>query len=159
MEKTIATVIMIIASVVATVAVINAVIPAVGKSSAAILGANSATADRIKTDVEILFVSGDSSTDQIVFWVKNVGTKTIRPISDSDVFLTTPTSVLRVPYTGSAPVDPRWDYIIEGGETVWTQAVTVKVTVHLQSGGVSTGLHKVSMAVYNAVSDEKEFGV
>lgn len=157
MEKTITTALLVIASIVATVALINAVIPAVGKSSGALLTANSDASDRIKTDIDIVFASGNTTGDRITFWVKNVGSKTIKAIKESDIFLTTPSAITRVPHTGSASQDPRWDYVIEGGATSWGQAVTLKVTLYMDTG--STGLHKVTIAVYNAVQAEKEFSV
>ena len=156
MDKTIATALFIIASVVATAALINVIMPATGKSSSALISANSAAAERIKTDIEIVFASGDTTNGEIVMWVKNVGTQIIRPIKDSDIFLTTPTSVARVPHTGSASANPRWDYIIENG-TDWSQAVTLKVTLYMDN--VSTGIHVITMAAYNSVSATKEFGV
>ena len=142
MEKAITTALLVIASIVATLALINAVIPAVGRGSSALLMANSAASDRIKTDLEIVFSTGDTTNNQVVFWAKNVGAKAIKPIEDSDVFLTTPTSVFRIPHTGSASSNPRWDYVIENG-TEWVQSVTIKVTLHMDS--LSTGLHSVTM--------------
>ena len=157
MEKSITTALLVIASIIATLALINAMLPAAGKGSSALLAANSGAADRIKTDTEIVFASGNTGDNQITFWVKNVGTKNIKPINESDIFLTTPTLVTRVPHTGSASGTPWWEYSLEGGATEWTQAKTVKIILHLTS--LSTGLHKVSIAVYNAVKTEKEFSV
>ena len=130
-----------------------------GKGSGALLTANTEAADRIKTDIEIVFASGNSTGDEIIFWAKNVGTKTIKAITDSDIFLTTPSAVSRIAYsaTCSAGTAPCWKYSLEGGETDWKQAVTVKVTQYLTSG--TTGLHKVLMTVYNAASAEKEFSI
>ena len=88
--------------------------------------ANSDASDRIKTDIEIVFAMGSTGDSEIIFWAKNVGSKAIKVIDDSDVFLTTPTTVTRVPYTGSASADPRWDYTIENG-TQWSKSVTIKV--------------------------------
>ena len=155
--KTITTALLVIASIVATMALINAILPATGKGTGALLTANTSAADRIKTDVEIVFASGNATGDEITFWAKNVGSIPIKPISDSDIFLTTPSSVTRIPYTGSAAQDPRWEYTIEGGQSDWTKAVTIKVTLHLQTG--STGLHTVKMLLYNAVTGEKEFSI
>ena len=159
MEKTITTALLVIGSIVATVALINAVIPAAGKSSGALLTANSDAADRIKTDIEIIFASGDTGDKQIVFWTKSVGSKTIIRISESDIFLNTPTGPSRIAYDAacSASVPPCWSYAFEGGETDWTRAVTIKATLELSS--LSTGIHKITMTVYNAVSAEKEFSI
>ena len=156
MEKAISTALFVIAGIIAAMALINAVIPAVGKGSSALLMANSKASDRINTDLEIIFSTGDISTNEIVFWAKNVGTNPIKPIDDSDIFLTTPTTALRILHTGSAAVNPRWDYVIENG-TEWTQAVTIKVTLHMDT--LSTGLHSVTMTSYNSVSDAEEFSI
>ena len=157
MEKSITTALLVIASIVATLALINVMLPAAGKGSGALLAANTAAADRIKTDTEIVFVSGNTGDSEVVFWVKNIGSKTIRPIKESDVFLTTPTTINRVPYTGESAGNPYWTYSIEGGETEWTPATTVKFTISVTS--LATGLHRLTVAVYNAVRSEKEFSV
>ena len=157
MEKTITTALLVIASIVATVALINAILPAAGKGTGALLTANSSAADRIKTDIDIVFASGNSTGDEITFWAKNVGSNTIDAIRDSDIFLTTPTDVLRVPYTADSGSDPRWDYSLEGSATDWDQTATLKVILYLAAG--ETGIHTIRMAVYNAVTAEKEFSI
>ena len=155
MEKAITTSLLVIAGIVATLALINAVIPAVGKSSGALLTANSDAADRIKTDVDIVFASGNSTGDVITFWAKNVGSASINPIGKSDIFLTTPSTISRIDYTGDVTSNPSWTFDIEGGGSAWIQSVTVKFTLTLASG--TTGLHTVKLAVFNGVSTEKEF--
>ena len=156
MDKTITTALLVIAGIVATLALINAVLPAAGKSSSALLVANSDASDRIKTDIEIVFAMGSTGDSEIIFWAKNVGSKAIKVIDDSDVFLTTPTTVTRVPYTGSASADPRWDYTIENG-TQWSKSVTIKVALHMDS--VSTGVHEITFTVYNSINATKEFSI
>ena len=158
MEKTITTALLVIASIVATVALINAIIPAAGKGTGALITANSSAADRIKTDIDIVFASGNSTGDDITFWAKNVGSIPVKAIDTSDIFLTTPSEIKRIPYDGSgSPTKPYWIYTIEGGGTDWTQAVTVKFNIYLTSG--TTGLHKVDMGLYNAVRAAKEFSI
>ena len=157
MEKTISTALLVIAAVVATVALINAVIPAVSKSSGALSEANAEVADRIKTDVEIVLATGNSTGDVITFWAKNVGSKSIKPISKSDVFLETPSSITRVPNTADTTSNPSWSHTIEGSGSSWDKSVTVKVVIRLASG--ATGLHKVTLSLYNSVSAEKEFSI
>ena len=156
MEKTITTALLVIASIVAAVALINALIPAAGKGSGALVAANEVAANRIKTDVEIVFATGNTGDSKIIFWAKNVGSNTIQPIEESDIFLTTPTTIQRIPY-GAPSGTPYWDYVIEDGASAWTQAATVKVTLNMVS--VATGLHQVTITVYNAVSTEKDFSI
>ena len=160
MGNAITTGIMIIASVVASIALINAVLPAVGDSSGALSAANASAADRIRTDIEIIHVAADPAVggeDQVLVWVKNIGSKKIAPIESSDIFLTTPTSVKRLSHgSGSGP--EYWDFIVENG-TDWTQAVTIKITLHLADGSVTAGAYTISVAAYNAVSATKDFSV
>ena len=160
MDKAITTGLLIIASVVAAIALINAVIPAVSNSSGALSEANASAADRIRTDIEIVHVASDAdvaSEDQILVWVKNIGPNKIPLIESSDIFLTTPTTVKRLAH-GSSSGAEYWDYVVENG-TDWTRTVTVKMTLHLADGSVTSGSYSVSVAVYNAVSAAKDFSV
>ena len=155
MQGVISTALLLIASVIAATALINAVLPAANKSSGALLAANSVAADRIKTDIEIIHASGNDTSDKITLWVKNIGTKNIAPISASDVILTTPSDVLRLPYV-SGCTSECWDYSIEGSGSDWKQSVTVKFTL-LTS--VTTGVYTITLSVVNAVSAVKDFSV
>ena len=155
MEKSITSALFIIASIVAAMALINAVIPAAGKSSGALLMANAEAADRISTDIEIIHASGNATTNKITVWVKNIGTKNIAPIRASDVILTTPSDVLRLPYVSGCSSEC-WDYSIEGSGSDWKQSVTVKFTL-LTS--VTTGVYTITLSVVNAVSAVKDFSV
>jgi flagellar protein FlaG len=158
MDKAITTGLLIIASIVATLALVNAVIPAVGRSSGALLTANNSASDRIRTDIEVIHVAADTSPvteDRILVWVKSVGSNVIDTVEDTDIFLTTPSTIKRVPYGSGAEY---WDYTIENG-TAWTQGVTVKITLHLANASVTAGSYNVKVTVYNSVSAEKDFSV
>lgn len=155
MDKVITSSLLIIASVVAAMALINAVMPALGKSSGALLTANSEASKRIKTDIDIIHASGDDSGETVTVWVKNVGTEPISPISSSDVILRTPTTVSRLPYTDGC-ISDCWDYIIEDSGTSWVQASTVKFTIKTT---VDTGAFTVSISVANAAMAVKDFSV
>lgn len=146
---------LVIASIIAALALINAVLPATGKSAGALVTANKSAAERIKTDIAIIHATGDATNDKVTVWVKNIGTQIIRLIKYSDVILTTPTTVLSLPYVASCASEC-WDYSIEGGGTDWIQAVTVKITI---KPSVSTGTYNVSVAVANAIEADKDFSV
>ena len=159
MEKSITTAIFIMASVVAAVALINAVVPALGQSTSALVTANSAASERIKTDVEIIHVTGDDGANTVTIWVKNIGSVAIRPVNSTDIFLDTPTTVSRLAYedgcnSGSSDC---WDYSIEGTATEWASTETVKFTLTLSSLG--TGVHSVRVAVFNGVTTDKDFSI
>jgi len=160
MDKAITSGLLIIASVVASVALMNAVLPAIGDSSGALSAANASAADRIRTDIEIVHVAADTSVggeDQVLVWVKNIGSHKIQPVESSDIFLTTPSTVKRLSH-GSSSGAEYWDYIVENG-TDWTQTVTIKITLHLDDASVTQGAYTISVAAYNAVSATKDFSV
>lgn len=90
MEKSITTAILLIASIIAALALTNAVLPAMGKSAGALVTANKSAAERIKTDIAIVNATGDATNNKVTVWVKNIGTQSIKAINASDVFLTTP---------------------------------------------------------------------
>ncbi|PKB78831.1 MAG: hypothetical protein BZY88_16450 [SAR202 cluster bacterium Io17-Chloro-G9] len=155
MEKAITTSLLIIASIVAAMALINAVIPAMGKSASALATANSTTADRIRTDIEIIHATGDDSANVITVWVKNVGTKKISTITSSDIILTKPSSVASLPYVDGCTSEC-WDYSLEGGASDWSRAVTVKFTLKT---AVATGVYTVRITSPNAASATEDFSV
>lgn len=159
MEKAITTAVLIIASIIAALALVNTVLPAMGKSSGALLIANKDAAERIKTDIEIITAVGDATANTITVWVKNIGTQVIKPVNASDVILTAPSpnGVKRLPYVSGCSSGECWDYAFEGGATDWIRAVTVKFTLRLTD--VTTGVHSVSISTFNAVSAIKDFSV
>lgn len=157
MDKAITSGLFIIASVIASIALINAVIPAVSKSSGALVTANAEAANRIRTDIEVIHVASKTSPDQVIVWVKNIGLNTIKPIESGDVFLTTPNEVKRLSY-GSGSGAEYWDYTIENG-TAWTTTVTVKMTLHLANGTLVSGGYNIIVNVYNSVNASKDFSV
>ncbi len=156
MEKAITTALLMIASIIAAMALINAVIPAANRTSGALLTANAAAADRIKTDIEIVHASGNAATDKITVWVKNIGSQRIIPINASDVILETPdVGVLRLPYQ-SGWSSECWDYVVEGSGSDWENTVTVKFTL---STSVVAGVYSVTISVFNAISATEDFSV
>ena len=147
---------LIIASVVAAIALINAVIPALGQSSSALVTANASASERIKTDIEIVHATGDTVAKTVTVWVKNIGTITIKDITASDIFLDTPSSVSRLSYTSGCVADC-WDFALEGGATDWKNTETVKFTLTLSD--LATGLYSVRVSVFNGVSADKDFSI
>ena len=154
MSQTITTAMLVIASLIAAIALINAVLPATGKSASALAAANSEAARRIKTDIDIIYATGNTS-GTITIWVKNVGTQVIRSVEDSDIFIIKPTGVSRLSYVSGCSSEC-WDYELADSKSAWTTAVTVKFTV---TTSVSTGSYSVSIAAPNGVTAVKDFSV
>ena len=157
MDKVITTALLMIASVVAALALINAVLPALGKSSSALATANGVAAARIRTDVDVIHSTGDTA-GTITVWVKNVGAQVIHSVKDSDVIITKPAAAGGVKRLASVSgcTSECWDFTIEDSAADWSTAVTVKFTL---STTVTAGSYSVFMATPNGVSATKDFSV
>ncbi len=162
-----------IAGVIAAVAVMNAVYPAVTRSASALSSASGSVDERIKTNVSIVQGIGElnssgtwvdtnaNSLFDFFVWVKNVGDIRVPVIEESDLFFGQPGSVARVPYTTDTASYPRWTYSLENG-TDWSPANTIKLTVSFNTGcpGACTkpaGTYYVRFVTPNAVSSEHYF--
>ena len=159
-DKVITTALLVIASIVAAIALINAVLPALGKSTSALATANSEAAARIKTDIDVIHATGDTS-GTITVWVKNVGTQVIHSVKDSDVIITKPSAaggVKRLSYTSGGCTSPSecWDFTIEDSAPDWSRADTVKFTL---TTSVTSGSYTISIAAPNGVNATKDFSV
>lgn len=154
MDKVIVTVLLIIGGVVASLAVFNGVYPAIVQSSSSVTSATAKVSGRIETRIDIIQVSDNSTL--IDFWVKNTGTARIVSIDRSDIFYGPETDFTRITYGGSTP--PYWDHVLEGSATEWTQAVTLKGTIHLESA-IAAGTYLLKMVTPNGINDQITFGV
>ena len=159
MEKAITTALLVIASVIATIALTNAVIPAVQRGTGAVLAASSEVAGRVKTDLSIVVASGNTSSTEISLWVKNVGVQEVKGADLSDLFLTTPTTIGHIEYSETCASDSPdcWSYAFEGSATAWIQATTIKITVRLTT--LATGQHTIQIVVPNGAMVEKTFSI
>ena len=168
MDKVIASVLLIIAAVVTSVVVVNAVYPAVTQGAGSLTSATNRMSNRLESQVAIIQATGelnsshvwvDTNSDgdfDIYLWVKNVGTPRIDAISESDLFLGPVGNCVRGPYTDYAGgVKPYWTYGIENG-TDWSQGDTIKVTVHYSSSQ-ATGTYWSKFLIPNGISDELTF--
>ena len=156
MDKAIVTILLLVAGVVCSLVVFNAVYPAINRGSAAIITMSSNIDDRIKSQIETVQVSGQTTSSNVYVWVKNVGASRIVAIDRCDVFFALEGTFSRIPYGGGSP--PYWDYVIEGDDTEWGPTATVKITIHLSSAPES-GTYLVKVVIPNGVSDEHQFSI
>ena len=163
MDKVITTALLTIAAVVAAVMVVNALLPALGRSGTSVLSSSRAASDIIKTDTEIVVVATLST--EIYVWIKNVGSSNILEIDKLDVFLEDGTGLTRMTYeTGSPtndctylPLANNWAYCYEDGQTLWTPTNTIKVIINL--GSAPSGDYRIQIVTGNGVAAEKSFSV
>ncbi|MBI4311746.1 MAG: hypothetical protein HY681_08180 [Chloroflexi bacterium] len=154
MDKAIATALLTIAAVIAVMALINATIPAVGKGASALTSSNVIATERIRTGMEMVYVTGNTTSSTVIAWIKNTGSVDIKPIDGGDIILQTPSTVTRIPYGSGAQY---WDYTLEDSETDWGPANTLKITLYLTS--LPTGVYTLTYVAHNGIKVSDIFSV
>ena len=132
MDKVLVTTLLTMAAVVASIMVINTVLPALGTSGSSVLSSSGAASDRIKTNIEIITVAGTVGATTTYAWIKNVGAANVLAVSQGDLFWQQgTTAITRIAYdTGdSTPASTcnealqpanTWRFCVEGGsDTIW----------------------------------------
>jgi len=139
MDKVITSMLLIIAAVVATVVVVNSVLPSIQRTSSDIVAASDVLGRRLRSDVKIIEVSGVAGEDVVQIWAKNVGASEIPSLDKIDVFFGETDSFERITYdvetTCPNPSPPPrtencWQYALEN-DTEWTPFATLRIPVYL----------------------------
>lgn len=156
MDKVVVTILLLVAGIVCSLVIFNAVYPAINRSTSAITAMSSNIDDRIKSQVEIIQTTSQDTNVHI--WAKNVGASRIGTIDKSDVFFGPVDDFARISYGQSGT--PRWDYLIEGkpGASKCDPTETIKITITC-SEAPSSGTYYVKIVLPNGISDEHQFGL
>ncbi len=166
-----------IAGVISAIAIINAVYPAITRSTGALASASSTVDEKIRTNVQVIHAVGelnasstpawvDTNSNQLFdffVWVKNIGDARIPSVVETDVFLGQEGSIERVPYTDDATGYPRWSYIVEN-DTEWAIGSTLKLSISFDDGCPSScfkasGTYYVKVITPNGVATEHFFSM
>lgn len=158
MEKAIATVMLTVAGVAAVVAVLNALMPAISRTSGSLVASADSVDARITTQIEIIHAIGADGSATVDAWAKNVGSIQISPLDRVDVFFGTSDSFLRIPYGGPSCTAPCWGYTIEN-DTIWNPTATLKVTLTLDYTLVQDTTYYIKVVAPNGISDARFFTV
>ena len=167
MEKVITSMLLMIAAIVASVVVINSVLPSVQRTGTDITAASDVVGDRLRTDVRIIEATGTAGSDTVYVWVKNTGASNIPSIDKTDVFFGETTNFERVGYddqpTCPTPnpgprVQPCWQYGIENGAR-WEPTDTVRLTIYLDYNLTAATEYVVSIVLPNGVATKVTFSV
>ena len=152
MDKVLVTILLIVAGVVCSMVVVNAVYPLITRTSGAITDSVSRIDDRIKSNIEIIQVSDENA--DVYVWVKNVGTSNIGAIDTSDIFFGLEGNFARIPYSETPITKPYWNYTLEN-DSKWVPTATLKITIYLDSA--PSGTYFVKVVIHNGISDEQLF--
>ena len=166
MDKVITTALLTMGAVLASVMVINTMLPALGRSGGPVLSSSSAASEQVKTNVVVVAVLTDVPSAEIYAWIKNVGANEIESIDLSDVFLQTSAAFTRMTYdttsvTNDCSASPastgQWMFCYEGDETLWNTADTIKVTISVAS--LPADDYVVQFTTNNGVTAHKTFSI
>jgi archaeal flagellar protein FlaG len=147
-----------VAAIVAVVAVVNAVLPSVGRTTGALISTSSVVQDRIASQIEIVHATGQDADPDADVWVKNIGAATIEPINRVDVFFGPSGDFQRIPYGGPGCVAPCWEYTVENA-TDFEPTATLAIVVH-NSGNLSAGqTYYIKVVTPNGIDDSKYFTI
>lgn len=163
MEKVIASMLLMIAAIVATVVVINSVLPAIQRTGSDIVAASDVVGTRLRSDIRIIETYGADGSDTVQVWVKNVGASNIPSLDKIDVFFGETTNFSRITYDPDPScADPTqrtqdcWQYTLEN-DTKWSPSATLRITIYL-TYNLQTGKDYVSTVVLpNGISASKVF--
>lgn len=147
-----------IAAIIAIVAVVNAVLPSVARTSGALISASNVVEDRIASQVEIVHATGQDGDPDADIWVKNTGAATIDGLDRVDVFFGPDGNFQRIPAGDPGCSAPCWEYSIENS-TSWEPTATLRITVHAAANLASGTTYYVKVVTPNGIPDSKFFTV
>lgn len=158
MEKAIATVMLTVAGIAAIIAVLNALMPAISRSTGSIVASADSVDSRIATQIEIIHASGADGSATVEAWLKNVGGVKVSPLDRIDVFFGPAEAFLRVDYGASGCTAPCWSYTLEN-DTEWQPTATLRLTLNLTDNLASGTTYFIKVVAPNGVSDARFFTV
>lgn len=154
-KEVITSAILVIVSVIAAVAFVNAILPSVYGLSESYSSVAQSMEDQFKTDIDIIFVYSDGNN--IYVWIKNVGSSNI-PLSQleySDVFIMSSSDYCNPGFESVS--NPSWSYTLANGEgDTWNRGETIKATITLDALPLSE-IYKITFFLYNGVSTSDTF--
>jgi archaeal flagellar protein FlaG len=160
-KEVIVTAILLIASVVAVVAFVNAVIPSVSDLSYSYSSLADKMGDQFKTSIDIVFIYPNTTENNVSVWIKNVGSTNI-PLSQlryCDVFVLSSSNYCNPRFESSTR--PLWNYTLvngNGGDT-WNRGETIKASIYFDNASLPTNTTQITFFLYNGVSASDEFSM
>lgn len=148
-----------IAAIVAIVAVANAVLPSVGRTSGALISASGVVEDRIASQIEIVHATSQDGSADANVWVKNIGSQTVDPLSRVDVLFGPSGNFQRIPQGSAGCAAPCWEYTLENSTSTWEPSSTLRITVHFSSNLATGTTYYVKVVTPNGIDDAKYFTV
>jgi flagellar protein FlaG len=153
-KEVIASAILVIVSVIAAVAFVNAILPSVYSLSGSYSSVARTMEDQFKSDIDIIFIYPDGNNINV--WIKNVGSSNIpvEKLELSDIFIMSSSSYCNPGFESAS--NPAWDFTLANGDgDTWNRGETIKATITLDS--LPSDIYKITFFLYNGVSTSDTF--
>ena len=167
MDKVITSMLLLIAAIVATIVVINSILPAVQRTSSDIVAASDVVGNRLRSDVKIIETSGLDTEDTVQVWAKNVGAADILSLEKIDVFFGETTNFERIAYdqTSACPnpvppprTTPCWQYSLENASK-WSPYATLRISIYLDYNLAAGSEYVAKIVLPNGIMASKIFAI
>jgi flagellar protein FlaG len=161
-KEVIVTAILLIASIIAVVAFVDAVIPSVYDLSNSYSSLADHMGDQFKTAIDIVFIYPNPAGNSVSVWIKNIGSTDI-PLSKlnySDIFVLSSSNYWNPGFKSNT--SPWWNYTVvngNGGDS-WNRGETIKVSIYFDNVSLpSNTTTQITFFLYNGVSASDKFSV
>ncbi|HMK47664.1 MAG TPA: hypothetical protein VK436_13650 [Methanocella sp.] len=160
-QSTISTAILIIAGVIATAALINALFPSIYGMAGSVTSVSQSSTDRMKTDIKIISEGMDPSvSDTMHIYVKNTGRMKITSTNlvKSDVYIANSSTTYKCKYSTG---QPSWQYAIKdgNGDSTWDPGETLDIIITAGGYDFHSDGQSVTVALYNGVATHEEYSL
>lgn len=156
----IGTAVMVIATVIITATLLNAIFPTVFSSSDSIRSMGGNADDRVGTSMA--FINYEVvSQNQANFDVINTGRTDIpeSTIKTMTVYMSAENAPLAILSGNSSGTETYWDYVLTGTDDRWGQGETLTVRIHNPADGFADGNYRVRIQLINGAMSEQAFTV
>jgi flagellar protein FlaG len=153
-QEVISGAILLIAGIIATIALVNAVYPSLFTATDSIGSVSGSASDRLKTDIRIA-MSSQPNASALYVWAKNAGSTKIpaSQIAYTDVYFGDSGSMARAETDELSSF--HWSYILDDldGDGSWGPGETLQVLISdAGSSHLTAGTHDVKLVLYNSAS-------
>ena len=153
-QEVISSAILIIAAIIATIALVNAVYPSLFTVTDSVHSVSDTASDRVKTDVKIVMASMQNATTLSV-WAKNIGSTEVPAgrIPYTDVYFGETGSMAMVETSPAGSF--RWAYVLDDTDSDgdWDPGETIQISITDAAGThLTPGTHDLQLVLYNSAS-------
>ena len=159
-SEVIGTALIMIATVVAAVALINAVFPSIYGVSDSITAVTNNVNNQMKSEFMFIYESPDQSGNNLTAWVKNTGETQVAlsELNDSDLFISNSNGVMQMASL-NATTQPNWTYAIENGngDGQWDPGQTLEINLVTSQPFTQGSGYTIRLVMYNGAYCEDYF--